>query len=196
MKKYISLVLFAVSAIMVSCGGSTSANNGEVDSLGIDTVAVLEEPSIQKTTKKIIARLQNGDVDGVKALMEQTGEELREVVGLEDTAMLRACAEEIQTFIAENARRLSDMKVDTVALLNFINTVKGVPAVAGQAIDIATETVKFDMDSLKESATSTVEKVTTDAAAKVNEKVENAVGKTAGALETIIKEVAAKANQK
>lgn len=200
-------VAVAVVVCMASCGGRTSADTTEEDSLKIDTVAVLDEPVAPTVLNKLTEAVQSGDAAKVGALVEQVVGQLQNLAADGRAAVAAEYAGKVQEFVETNKEKLQDLNINTTPITDLVNMVMSLPANASEAADAAAAAVSADVEAVKravrdaanqkaEEVKAAADQKTEDAKAKVNEKVEDAANKAVEKTNEAIENAAAAAKKK
>ena len=207
MRKLILLAALAAVLGMASCGGHTSADTTEEDSLKIDTVAVLDEPVAPTALNKLSELVQSDDDAGVSSLIGQVVEQLQNLVADGRTTAAAEYAGKVRDFIETNKERLQNLNIDITPITDLVNKAIVLPAEAAEAADAATAAVKADVErvkqAVKDAANQKAEEMKTaadqkveDAKAKLNEKMEDATNKAVEKTNEAIDNAAAAAKKK
>ncbi|MBQ7180587.1 MAG: hypothetical protein IJR87_04765 [Bacteroidaceae bacterium] len=207
MEKFFSLAVLAAVICLSSCGGRTSADTTEEDSLKIDTVAVLDEPIAPTTLNKLTEVIQSGDATKVSTLVDQVVGQIQELIADGKVAIAAEYAGKVQEFIEANKEKLQDLNVNTATITELVDKVMALPAEAAEAADAAAVAVKADAAAVKqavrEAAKQKADEVKTaaeqkvdEAKAKANEKIEDAANKAIEKADEAIENAAAAAKKK
>lgn len=207
MKKLFSLVAMAAVISLASCGGRSAADKVEEDSLKIDTVAVLDEPTVPAVVSTLTEVVKSGDATKVTDLVGQAAQELQKLVADGKAAAAAVYASKVQEFIETNKEKLQNLNVNTTTITDLVNMVKALPTEAAETADAAAAAVKADAETakqaLKDAANQKAEEVKAaadqqveDAKAKANEKVEEATNKAAEKAGEAIDNAAASVKKK
>ncbi len=194
MRKIFVLAAVVLSAGFVSCGGNTASNAEGVDSLGIDSVATLVEPTVENVLKELTDKVQSGDLDAVNDFVKQTKENIESAIESGDEVTLQKYADEIRGFVEESAQKLEEL--DDTTLVNLLNVIKDISSAVEESANEAVDKAKSDADSLKneavQSATSHAEKAVEDVKAKANAKVDSVAAKATEKVGEALKKAAGK----
>ena len=192
MKKLFSLVAMAAILGLASCGGRNSAENAETDSLKIDTVAVLDEPTAPAVVSTLAEVIKSGDASKVNDLVGQAAQELQKLIADGKAAAAAVYASKVQEFIEANKEKLQNLEVNTAAITDLVNKVKALPANAAESADAAATAVKADAEAAKQALK--------DAASQKAQEVKDAANQKAqevkDAANQKVEETKAKANEK
>ena len=207
MKKLFSLVFLAAVISLASCGGRSAAEKTEEDSLKIDTVAVLDEPTMPAVVSTLTEVVKSGDASKVQELVGQAVLEIQKLVADGKAAAADVYASKVQEFIETNKEKLQSLDVNTTTITDLVNMVKALPTKAAETADAAAAAVKADAETtkqaIKDAANKKAEEVKAaadqqveDAKVKANEKVEEATNKAAEKAAEAIDNAAAAAKKK
>ena len=196
MRKLFLLVAVAAVVGMASCGGHTSADTTEEDSLKIDTVAVLDEPVVPTALNKLSELVQSDDAAGVSSLIGQVVEQLQNLVADGRTTAAAEYAGKVRDFIETNKEKLQNLNIDITPITDLVNKAIALPAEAAEAADAATAAVKADVERVKQAVKDAANQKVEDAKAKLNEKMEDATNKAVEKTNEAIDNAAAAAKKK
>ena len=132
MKKIFSLAVLAALIGLSSCGGRTSADTTEEDSLKIDTVAVLDEPVAPTVLNKLTEVVQSGDAAQIGTLVDQVVEHIQDLVADGKISIAAEYAGKVQEFIEVNKEKLQDLNINTETITELVNKVMALPAEAAE----------------------------------------------------------------
>lgn len=207
MKKLFSLAALVAVIGFSSCGGRTSADATEEDSLKIDTVAVLDEPVAPTVLNKLTEVVQSGDATKVGTLVDQVVGQIQDLIADGKVAIAAEYAGKVQDFIEANKEKLQDLNVNTATITELVNKVMALPAEAAETADATAAAVKADAEAVKqavkEAAKQKADEVKAaadqkldEAKEKANEKIEDAANKAAEKTNETIDNAAAAAKKK
>lgn len=206
MKKIFSLAVLAALIGLSSCGGRTSADTTEEDSLKIDTVAVLDEPVAPTVLNKLTEVVQSGDAAKIGALVDQVVEHIQDLVADGKISIAAEYAGKVQEFIEVNKEKLQDLNINTATITELVNKVMALPAEAAETADASAATIKADAEAVKqavkEAAKQKADEVKAaadqkvdEAKTKANKKMEDAANRAAEKIDEAIDNAAAAAKK-
>ena len=206
MKKIFSLAVLAALIGLSSCGGRTSADTTEEDSLKIDTVAVLDEPVAPTVLNKLTEVVQSGDAAKIGTLVDQVVEHIQDLVADGKISIAAEYAGKVQEFIEVNKEKLQDLNINTATITELVNKVMALPAEAAETADASAATTKADAEAVKqavkEAAKQKADEVKAaadqkvdEAKAKANKKMEDAANRAAEKIDEAIDNAAAAAKK-
>ena len=206
MKKIFSLAVLAALIGLSSCGGRTSADTTEEDSLKIDTVAVLDEPVAPTVLNKLTEVVQSGDAAKIGTLVDQVVEHIQDLVADGKISIAAEYAGKVQEFIEVNKEKLQDLNINTATITELVNKVMALPAEAAETADASAATIKADAEAVKqavkEAAKQKADEVKAaadqkvdEAKTKANKKIEDAANKAAENIDEAIDNAAAAAKK-
>ena len=206
MKKIFSLAVLAALIGLSSCGGRTSADTTEEDSLKIDTVAVLDEPVAPTVLNKLTEVVQSGDAAQIGTLVDQVVEHIQDLVADGKISIAAEYAGKVQEFIEVNKEKLQDLNINTATITELVNKVMALPAEAAETADASAATIKADAEAVKqavkEAAKQKADEVKAaadqkvdEAKTKANKKMEDAANKAAENIDEAIDNAAAAAKK-
>lgn len=206
MKKIFSLAVLAALIGLSSCGGRTSADTTEEDSLKIDTVAVLDEPVAPTVLNKLTEVVQSGDAAKIGTLVDQVVEHIQDLVADGKISIAAEYAGKVQEFIEVNKEKLQDLNINTATITELVNKVMALPAEAVETADASASTIKADAEAVKqavkEAAKQKADEVKAaadqkvdEAKTKANKKMEDAANKAAENIDEAIDNAAAAAKK-
>ena len=206
MKKIFSLAVLAALIGLSSCGGRTSADTTEEDSLKIDTVAVLDEPVAPTVLNKLTEVVQSGDVAKIGTLVDQVVEHIQDLVADGKISIAAEYAGKVQEFIEVNKEKLQDLNINTATITELVNKVMALPAEAAETADASAATIKTDAEAVKqavkEAAKQKADEVKAaadqkvdEAKTKANKKMEDAANRAAEKIDEAIDNAAAAAKK-
>lgn len=206
MKKIFSLAVLAALIGLSSCGGRTSADTTEEDSLKIDTVAVLDEPVAPTVLNKLTEVVQSGDAAQIGSLVDQVVEHIQDLVADGKISIAAEYAGKVQEFIEVNKERLQDLNINTATITELVNKVMALPAEAAETADSSAATIKADAEAVKqavkEAAKQKADEVKAaadqkvdEAKTKANKKMEDAANRAAEKIDEAIDNAAAAAKK-
>jgi len=206
MKKIFSLAVLAALIGLSSCGGRTSADTTEEDSLKIDTVAVLDEPVAPTVLNKLTEVVQSGDAAKIGTLVDQVVEHIQDLVADGKISIAAEYAGKVQEFIEVNKEKLQDLNINTATITELVNKVMALPAEAAETADASAATIKADAEAVKqavkEAAKQKADEVKAaadqkvdEAKAKANKKMEDAANRAAEKIDEAIDNAAAAAKK-
>lgn len=201
MKKFFSLIAVAIVISFASCGGGTTSNTAEEDSLFIDTVAVLDQTqTLESVTSALDQKLENGDAAGIQAVVAEVAEQVRDLVAAGDNTAAAEYASKIKDFVETNKAKIEEIAGAGSSVVNeIINAVQALPANAGDAANEAVDEMKADAkataDSVKAAAEDAVKEAVESAKTQVNEKIDEAATKATDAASKVVDEAADKAKK-
>lgn len=201
MKKFFSLIAVAIVISFASCGGGTTSNTAEEDSLFIDTVAVLDQTqTLESVTSALDQKLENGDAAGIQAVVAEVAEQVRDLVAAGDNTAAAEYASKIKDFVETNKAKIEEIAGAGSSVVNeIINAVQALPANAGDAANEAVDEMKADAkataDSVKAAAEDAVKEAVESVKTQVNEKIDEAATKATDAASKVVDEAADKAKK-
>ena len=206
MKKIFSLAVLAALIGLSSCGGRTSADTTEEDSLKIDTVAVLDEPVAPTVLNKLTEVVQSGDAAKIGTLVDQVVEHIQDLVADGKISIAAEYAGKVQEFIEVNKEKLQDLNINTATITELVNKVMALPAEAAETADASAATIKADAEAVKqavkEAAKQKADEVKAaadqkvdEAKTKANKKMEDAANRAAENIDEAIDNAAAAAKK-
>ncbi len=206
MKKIFSLAVLAALIGLSSCGGRTSADTTEEDSLKIDTVAVLDEPVAPTVLNKLTEVVQSGDAAKIGTLVDQVVEHIQDLVADGKISIAAEYAGKVQEFIEVNKEKLQDLNINTATITELVNKVMALPAEAAETADASAATIKADAEAVKqavkEAAKQKADEVKAaadqkvdEAKTKANKKMEDAANRAAEKIDEAIDNAAAAAKK-
>lgn len=206
MKKIFSLAVLAALIGLSSCGGRTSADTTEEDSLKIDTVAVLDEPVAPTVLNKLTEVVQSGDAAKIGTLVDQVVEHIQDLVADGKISIAAEYAGKVQEFIEVNKEKLQDLNINTATITELVNKVMALPAEAVETADTSASTIKADAEAVKqavkEAAKQKADEVKAaadqkvdEAKTKANKKMEDAANRAAEKIDEAIDNAAAAAKK-
>ena len=206
MKKIFSLAVLAALIGLSSCGGRTSADTTEEDSLKIDTVAVLDEPVAPTVLNKLTEVVQSGDAAKIGTLVDQVVEHIQDLVADGKISIAAEYAGKVQEFIEVNKEKLQDLNINTETITELVNKVMALPAEAAETADASAATIKADAEAVKqavkEAAKQKADEVKAaadqkvdEAKTKANKKMEDAANRAAEKIDEAIDNAAAAAKK-
>lgn len=206
MKKIFSLAVLAALIGLSSCGGRTSADTTEEDSLKIDTVAVLDEPVAPTVLNKLTEVVQSGDAAKIGTLVDQVVEHIQDLVADGKISIAAEYAGKVQEFIEVNKEKLQDLNINTATITELVNKVMALPAEAVETADASASTIKADAEAVKqavkEAAKQKADEVKAaadqkvdEAKTKANKKMEDAANRAAEKIDEAIDNAAAAAKK-
>jgi len=206
MKKIFSLAVLAALIGLSSCGGRTSADTTEEDSLKIDTVAVLDEPVAPTVLNKLTEVVQSGDAAQIGSLVDQVVEHIQDLVADGKISIAAEYAGKVQEFIEVNKEKLQDLNINTATITELVNKVVALPAEAAETADASAATIKADAEAVKqavkEAAKQKADEVKAaadqkvdEAKTKANKKMEDAANRAAEKIDEAIDNAAAAAKK-
>lgn len=206
MKKIFSLAVLAALIGLSSCGGRTSADTTEEDSLKIDTVAVLDEPVAPTVLNKLTEVVQSGDAAKIGSLVDQVVEHIQDLVADGKISIAAEYAGKVQEFIEVNKEKLQDLNINTATITELVNKVMALPAEAAETADASAATIKADAEAVKqavkEAAKQKADEVKAaadqkvdEAKTKANKKMEDAANRAAEKIDEAIDNAAAAAKK-
>ncbi len=206
MKKIFSLAVLAALIGLSSCGGRTSADTTEEDSLKIDTVAVLDEPVAPTVLNKLTEVVQSGDAAQIGSLVDQVVEHIQDLVADGKISIAAEYAGKVQEFIEVNKEKLQDLNINTATITELVNKVMALPAEAAETADASAATIKADAEAVKqavkEAAKQKADEVKAaadqkvdEAKTKANKKMEDAANRAAEKIDEAIDNAAAAAKK-
>lgn len=206
MKKIFSLAVLAALIGLSSCGGRTSADTTEEDSLKIDTVAVLDEPVAPTVLNKLTEVVQSGDAAKIGTLVDQVVEHIQDLVADGKISIAAEYAGKVQEFIEVNKEKLQDLNINTATITELVNKVMALPAEAAETADASASTIKADAEAVKqavkEAAKQKADEVKAaadqkvdEAKTKANKKMEDAANRAAEKIDEAIDNAAAAAKK-
>lgn len=206
MKTIFSLAVLAALIGLSSCGGRTSADTTEEDSLKIDTVAVLDEPVAPTVLNKLTEVVQSGDAAKIGTLVDQVVEHIQDLVADGKISIAAEYAGKVQEFIEVNKEKLQDLNINTATITELVNKVMALPAEAAETADASAATIKADAEAVKqavkEAAKQKADEVKAaadqkvdEAKTKANKKMEDAANRAAEKIDEAIDNAAAAAKK-
>ncbi|MGM9619839.1 MAG: hypothetical protein ACI3X4_00105, partial [Bacteroidaceae bacterium] len=103
MKKVFLLVAVVAAVMFSSCGGSTDSKVAEEDSLLIDTVATLEEDTVEDLQAELTRELQSGDAEQIKDAINKVADEVQKALESGDQELVQKYASQFKAFMEENS---------------------------------------------------------------------------------------------
>ena len=169
MRRIFSLVAVAAAFSFASCGGNSSSNTAEEDSLFIDTVAVLDQAqTIENVASALTQKLESGDVAGIQTVIAQVTEQVKDLINAGDAAGAAEYVSKIKEFVETNKAKIEEIAgAGSTTINEIINAVQALPADAENAANEAVDALNADASVAAESAKDAAE----DA---VNEAIESA----------------------
>lgn len=206
MKTIFSLAVLAALIGLSSCGGRTSADTTEEDSLKIDTVAVLDEPVAPTVLNKLTEVVQSGDAAKIGTLVDQVVEHIQDLVADGKLSIAAEYTGKVQEFIEVNKEKLQDLNINTATITELVNKVMALPAEAAETADASASTIKADAEAVKqavkEAAKQKADEVKAaadqkvdEAKTKANKKMEDAANRAAEKIDEAIDNAAAAAKK-
>ena len=201
MKKFFSLIAVAIVISFASCGGGTTSNTAEEDSLFIDTVAVLDQTqTLESVASALDQKLENGDAAGIQAVVAEVAEQVRDLVAAGDNTAAAEYASKIKDFVETNKAKIEEIAGAGSSVVNeIINAVQALPANAGDVANEAVDKMKADAkataDSVKAAAEDAVKEAVESVKTQVNEKIDEAATKATDAASKVVDEAADKAKK-
>ena len=174
--------LFTMAAIAaMSLTACTNKANTAEESLDF------EEATPEAVVSSLAEKVQSGDATAITEAVETVQAELQEIVENGDVEKAAAYASQIKAFVEQNASKLQELNVNTLALSDIINAVQALPAAAESTAQDAAAAVESDAVAAKDAAVEAA-KSQADAAveagkAQVNQAVQNAQNKANEAVQ-------------
>ena len=173
MKKLFALAAFAAAMIFTACTGNKTVEE-DLD---------FEKATPEAVVSALSEKLQAGDATAITNAIETVQTQLNKLLEGADVEKVTAYANQIKTFIEENAETLKSFNIDVTPLTNLFDQVKALPASAEDAATDALESAQEEAEGVVNDAVDAVQGAVDDAVDAGQKAVNDAVDAGKAAVE-------------